>query len=109
MAPNAFTFQCSLRCPPETPRHCCPADRRGNDARLHLAAVVWVEWELQLAQALAAPALALLQRAANGERTMRARDLREAEAMVATLLDVRQQTGRRREAVRQMRPAAAAD
>ena len=74
-----------------------------------LAAIAWMERELQLAQASAAPALALLQRAANGERTMRARDLREAELMAATLLDVQQQTGRLREAVRQMRPAVAAD
>ena len=40
---------------------------------------------------------------------MRARDLREAELMAATLLDVQQQTGRLREAVRQMRPAVATD
>ena len=48
-----------------------------------LGAVEFQERELQLMQAAAAPAVALLQRVADGDRSMTRRELRDAREMVA--------------------------
>ena len=53
-------------------------------------------------QETAAPALALLQRVADGDRSMTRRELREAREMVETLARVQRQTDRLRAAVRAM-------
>ena len=71
-----------------------------------LLAVARMERELQIMTAQAAPALALLQRAANGDRkTFTPRQLKEAQALVASFLAVQQQAGRLSEAVGQLAPA----
>jgi hypothetical protein len=53
------------------------------------------------------PALALLQRVADGDRSMTRRQLRKARETVATLVRVQQQTSRLHAAVRTVLPAAA--
>jgi hypothetical protein len=53
-----------------------------------LAAVAFAARELQLMQANATPAVALLQRVAAGDRSMTRRQLRKAREMVATLVRV---------------------
>jgi hypothetical protein len=65
-------------------------------------ALAFQERELQLMQETAAPALALLQRVADGDRSMTRRELREAREMVETLARVQLQTDRLRAAVRAM-------
>ena len=65
-----------------------------------LAAVAFQERELQLMQENAAPAIKLLQRVADGDRSMPRRELRQAREMVATMVRVQQQTDRLRAAVR---------
>jgi hypothetical protein len=80
------------------------AEMAPEDMRL---AVAFAEHELQLMQENAAPAMALLQRVADGDRSMPRRELRRAREMVATLVRVRQQTDRLRAAVRAVLPAAA--
>jgi hypothetical protein len=55
----------------------------------------------------AAAALALLQRIADGDRSMSRPQLRRARETVATLVRVQQQTDRLRTAVRTVLPAAA--
>jgi hypothetical protein len=69
-----------------------------------LAAVAFQERELQLMQEAATPTLALLQRVADGDRSMPRRELRKARETVATLVRVQQQTARLRAAVRAMCP-----
>jgi hypothetical protein len=71
-----------------------------------LAAMAFQERELALMQKTAAPAVALLQRVADGDRSMSRRQLRRAREMVATLVRVQQQTDRLRAAVQAMQPAA---
>jgi hypothetical protein len=71
-----------------------------------LAAVEFLERELQLMQAAAAPALALLQRVADGDRSMPQWELHRAREMAETLARVQQQTARLRAAVRAVLPAA---
>ena len=70
-----------------------------QDARL---AIAFQERELALMQETAAPALAVLQRVADGDQAVTRRALRKAREMVATLVRVRQQTDRLRAAVRAM-------
>jgi hypothetical protein len=65
-----------------------------------LAAIEFLDRELQLMQQHAAPALALLQRATDGDQSAPQWELRRARETVATLLRVQQQTARLREAVR---------
>jgi hypothetical protein len=72
-----------------------------------LAAVAFQERELAIMQEQAAPALALLQRLADGDRSMPRRELRQARETVATLVRVQQQASRLRVAVRAALPAAA--
>jgi hypothetical protein len=72
-----------------------------------LAAVAFQERELQLMRETATPALALLQRVADGDRSMTRLELREAQEMVATLARVHRQTDRLRAAVRAIQPVAA--
>jgi hypothetical protein len=72
-----------------------------------LAAVAFQERELVLMQETATPALALLKRVADGDRSMPRRELRQAREMVATLVRVQQQTDRLHAAVRVVLPAAA--
>ena len=74
-----------------------------------LAAVAFQERELQLMQAAAAPALALLQRAATGGQTMPRWELSRAQETAATLLRVQQQAARLRAAVRAVQQPASAD
>ena len=57
-------------------------------------AVAFAERELQLTQGHAALALALLQRAANGDQSMPGWELHRARETVATLVRVQQQTDR---------------
>jgi hypothetical protein len=72
-----------------------------------LAAVAFQERELHLMQAAAARALALLQRAADGDWSMPRWELCRARETVATLVRVQQQTTRLRAAVRATQTAAA--
>jgi hypothetical protein len=58
-------------------------------------------------QETATPALELLKRVADGDRSMPRLELRRARDMVATLVRVQQQTDRLRAAVRAVLPAAA--
>ena len=69
-----------------------------------LAAVAFQERELQLMQETAAPAMALLKRLADGDRSTLRWELQRAREMVATLVRVQQQTARLRAAVRAMQP-----
>jgi hypothetical protein len=64
------------------------------------------ERELAIMMVNATPALALLQRVAEGDRSMTRRELRRARETVAGLVRVRQQTDRLRAAVRAVLPAA---
>jgi hypothetical protein len=74
-----------------------------------LAAVAFLERELAIIMENAAPAVALLQRVADGDRSMSRRQLRRAREMVATLVRVQQQVDRLRVAVRSLQqPASAA-
>jgi hypothetical protein len=68
-----------------------------EDVRL---AVAFAERELQLMQETAAPATALLQRAADGDQLMPRWELRRAGETVATLVRMQQQTDRLRKVVR---------
>jgi hypothetical protein len=77
------------------------AEMTPEDVRL---AVAFAERELQLMQEHAAPALALLQRVANGDQSMPRWELRRARETVATLVRVQQQTDRLRAAVRAVQP-----
>jgi hypothetical protein len=70
-----------------------------------LAAVAFQERELVIMMENSAPAVALLQRIADGDRSMPRRQLRKARE--ATLVRVQQQTDRLRAAVRTVLPAAA--
>jgi hypothetical protein len=69
-----------------------------------LAAVEFLERELQLMQQHAVPAVALLQRIADGDRSMSRRQLRKARETVVTLVRVQQQTNRLRAAMRALPP-----
>jgi len=80
------------------------AEMTPEDVRL---AVAFAERELQLMQETAAPAMALLQRAADGDQSMPRWELRRARETVATLVRMQQQTDRLREAVLAVVPAAA--
>ena len=71
-----------------------------------LAAVAFQERELAVMMENAAPGVALLQRIADGDRSMSRRQLRRARETVATLVRVQQQTDRLRAAVRAMLPPA---
>jgi hypothetical protein len=71
-----------------------------------LAAVEFLEHELQLMQAAAAPALVLPQRVTNDDRSTPRWELHRAREMVATLVRVQQQTARLRAAVRVVLPAS---
>ena len=82
--------------------HLTAAEMTPEDVRL---AVAFAERELQLMQETAAPAMALLQRAA--DQSMLQWELRRARETVATLVRMQQQTDRLREAVRAVVPAAA--
>ena len=84
------------------------AEMTPNEA---LAAVEFLERELQLTQAAAAPALALLQRATDGDGDQSAPqwELRRAREMVATLVRVQQQTDRLLASVRVVQLPAPAD
>jgi hypothetical protein len=73
-----------------------------------LAAVEFLERELQLMQAAAAPALALLQRATDGDQSAPLWELHRARETAATLVRVQQQTARLRAAVQAAVMAAAA-
>jgi hypothetical protein len=73
-----------------------------------LLAIAFQERELAIMMENAAPVLALLQRVADGDRSMTRRELRNARETVATLVRVQQQTDRLRAAVRALQPAAAA-
>jgi hypothetical protein len=75
------------------------AEMTPEDARL---ALEFAERELQLVQANAAPAVALLQRIADGDRSMSRWQLRRARETVTTLVQVQQQTDRLRAVVRVM-------
>jgi hypothetical protein len=75
------------------------AEMMPDEARL---AVAFAERELVLTLENATPALALLQRVADGDRSMTRREVRKARETVATLVRVRQQTDRLRAAVRTM-------
>ena len=79
------------------------AEMTPEDVRL---AVASAERELQLMQGHAAPALALLQRVADGDRSTPRWELHRAREMVKTLHRVQQQTARLRAAVQAMQPAA---
>ena len=70
-------------------------------------AVAFAERELQLTQGLAVPALALLQRVADGDQSVLRWELHRAREMAETLVRVQQQTDRLRAAVRTKQPAAA--
>jgi hypothetical protein len=72
-----------------------------------VAAVAFMERELAIMTGHAAPALALLGRVADGDRSMPRRELRTARETVATLVRVQQQTDRLRAAVRTVQPAVA--
>jgi len=72
-----------------------------------LAAVAFQERELQLTQGLAAPALALLQRVADGDQSVLRWELHRAREMAETLVRVQQQTDRLRAAVQARQPVAA--
>ena len=76
-----------------------------EDARL---AVAFAEHELQLMQEHATLALALLQRVADGDRSMPRWELSRAQETAATLLRVQQQAARLRAAVQAAVLAAAA-
>ena len=80
------------------------AEMTPEDVRL---AVAFAERELQLMQETAAPAMALLQRAGDGDQSMPRWELRRARETVATLVRMQQQTDRLREAVLAVVPAAA--
>ena len=67
-------------------------------------AVAFAERELQLMQAHAALALALLQRVADGDRSMPQWELHRAREMAETLARVHRQTDRLRAAVRARQP-----
>jgi hypothetical protein len=71
------------------------------------AVAACAERELQLMKERTAPVLALLQRVADGDRSMPKWELSRAREMVETLARVQQQTARLREAVQAMQPAAA--
>jgi hypothetical protein len=71
-----------------------------------LAAVAFQERELAIMMENAAPAVTLLQRVTDGDRSMTRRESRKAREMVATLVRVQQQTTRLRAAVRAMQPVA---
>jgi hypothetical protein len=79
------------------------AEMTPNDA---LAAVAFQERELVLMQETAAPALALLKRVADGDRSMTRREVRKARETVATLVRVQQQTTRLHAAVQAVLAAA---
>jgi hypothetical protein len=70
------------------------------------AAVAFAEHELVLMQGHAAPALALLQRVADGDQSVLRWELHRAREMAETLHRVQQQTDRLRAAVRTVWPAA---
>ena len=73
------------------------AEMTPEDARL---AVAFAEHELQLMQEHATLVLALLQRVADGDRSMPRWELSRARETVATLVRVQQQADRLRAAVR---------
>lgn len=73
-----------------------------------LAAVAFLERELAHMTKRAATGLAMLGRAAAGDRSMTRRELREVRAKGATLHRVQQPTARLRATVRVVQPAAAA-
>jgi hypothetical protein len=77
-----------------------------DDAR---AAVAFAEHELVLTLGNATPALALLQRVADGDRSTPRREVRKARETVATLVRVRQRTDRLRAAVLAMRANGTAE
>jgi hypothetical protein len=79
------------------------AEMTPDEARL---AVAFAERELVLTLENATPALALLQRVAEGDRSMTRREVRKARETVATLVRMRQQTDRLRAAVQAVRPVA---
>ena len=84
-----------------------PAPGCRHDTADALVAVAFQERELALMQETATPALELLKRVADGDRSMPRLELRRARDMVATLVRVQQQTDRLRAAVRAVLPAAA--
>jgi hypothetical protein len=84
--------------------HLTVAEMTPEDVRL---AVAFAERELQLMQETATPALELLKRVADGDRSMPPWELCRAREMAATLVRVQQQTDRLRTAVRALQPAAA--
>jgi hypothetical protein len=69
-----------------------------------LAAVAFQERELAIMMENAAPAVALLQRIADGDRSMSRRQLRKARETVVTLVRVQQQAARLRAAMRALPP-----
>ena len=73
------------------------AEMTPEDLRL---AVASAERELQLMQQHAVPALALLQRVADGDQSVLQWELHRAREMAETLVRVQQQTDRLRAAVR---------
>jgi hypothetical protein len=77
------------------------AEMTPEDVRL---AVAFAERELLHMTEHAAPARALLQRVADGDRSMPQWELRRARETVATLVRVQQQTDRLRAAVRALQP-----
>jgi hypothetical protein len=72
------------------------AEMTPEDVRL---AVTSAEHELQLMQQLATPGLALLQRVADGDRSLPQWELHRAREMAETLARVHRQTDRLRAAV----------
>lgn len=79
------------------------AEMTPEDVRL---AVTFAERELQLMQETATPALAVLQRAADGDQSVARWELHRAREMAETLVRVQRQTDRLRAAVRALQPAA---
>jgi hypothetical protein len=74
-----------------------------------LRPVAFQDRELAIMIKNAAPALELLKRVADGDRSMPRRELRKARETVATLVRVQQQRDRLRAAVRAVQLPAAAD
>jgi hypothetical protein len=102
MADSQERFQ--IRLEGTRPIRLTVAEMTPEDVRL---AVAFAELELQLMQEHAAPALALLQRVADGDQSMPRWELTRAREAAATLVRVQQQTGRLRAAVRAVLPVAA--